>query len=122
MPWILALLLMPEPDRTAFQFAQGVVQQVLTLATGITTLTLTFFDKFAAPASASAKVVLISSWSVLALSILFGIGALMTMTGNLEKDPDPKIYSENTKLMAGVQIILFAIGVVLTVIAGGLAI
>jgi hypothetical protein len=111
---------MSEPDRTASQFAQGVIQQVLTLATGITALTLTFSDRFAEPAALGAKVVLVSSWSVLALSVLFGIGALMTLTGNLEKDTHPKIYSENTKLMAGTQIILFAIGVVLTVVAGGL--
>ncbi|HEX2903740.1 MAG TPA: hypothetical protein VHO01_09820 [Jatrophihabitans sp.] len=113
---------MTAPDRTAFTFAQGVVQQVLTLATGITTLTLTFFDQFAPHPSSWAKGVLITSWAVLALSILAGVGALMTMAGNLESEASPRIYSANTRKMAGAQIVLFAVGVVLTVVAGALAI
>ena len=113
---------MTDPERKAFDFAQGVVQQILTLATGITALTLTFFNQFAKNPTFWAKLVLISSWAVLAFSIMAGIGALMTMTGNLEKAADPKIYSDNTKAMAGIQIIAFAVGVVLTVVAGGLAI
>lgn len=113
---------MTEPAPTAFTFAQSVVQQILTLATGIITLTLTFFDHFVKHPSAAAKVVLILSWSVLALSILAGIGALMTMTGNLEQQQQPKVYSANTRKMAGAQIILFAVGVALTVAAGALTI
>jgi hypothetical protein len=113
---------MTEPGPTAFTFAQSVVQQVLTLATGITALTLTFFHQFADHPSSAAKVTLILSWSVLALSILAGIGALMTMTGNLEQEQQPKVYSANTRRMAGTQIILFAVGVALTVVAGALAI
>jgi hypothetical protein len=109
-------------DRKAFDFAQGVVQQILTLATGTTALTLTFFNQFAKNPSTAAKAVLIASWSVLALSILFGIAALMTMAGNLQQSDDPNIYNDNTKMMAGAQIVLFAVGFILTVIAGGLAV
>jgi|tagenome__1003787_1003787.scaffolds.fasta_scaffold20704107_2 hypothetical protein len=113
---------MSDPDRKAFDFAQSITQQILTLSTGITTITLTFFDKFAKHPSGLAKAVLVSSWSVLALSILSGILALMAMAGILEKSNDPKIYSDNLKLIAGTQIVAFFAGVVLTVVAGGLAV
>jgi len=52
---------MSAPDRAAFTLAQGVVQQILTLATGITTLTLTFFNQFAKHASGAAKTFLVLS-------------------------------------------------------------
>src|SRR4051794_34301224 len=109
---------MADTDHKAFDFAQGVVQQILTLATGITALTLTFFDQFARNPSDWAKAVLIGSWAVLALSILAGIAALATMTGTLQKSPTPNVYEKNIARMAATQIILFAVGVVLTVVAG----
>lgn len=113
---------MADTEHKAFDFAQGVVQQILTLATGITALTLTFFDQFAKHPTDWAKGILIGSWGVLSLSILAGIAALMTMTGTLQKSAKPNVYEKNIATMAAIQIVLFAVGVVLTVVAGGLAI
>ncbi len=113
---------MTDAGNKAFDFAQSVAQQILTLATGTTALTLTFFAQFAKHPTTAAKTILIASWAVMAISILAGIGTLMTLTGNLEKSADPKIYSPNVQSMAKTQIIAFMLGILLTVIAGALAI
>ena len=111
---------MTDPDKKAFDFAQSVTQQILTLATGTTALTLTFFDQFAENPTTLAKIILIGSWAIMAISILAGVGTLMSLTGTLASSSDPTIYSDNVKKMAMTQIITFVIGIVLTVIAGGL--
>jgi hypothetical protein len=121
----LAVLLMaaqPQPDPKSFDFAQSVAQQILTLATGITTLTLTFFDQFAKHPSVSAKDVLVSSWITLAGSVLFGVLTLMALTGVLARQSPDGVYTTGVRIMAGAQIVLFVIGLVLTVIAGAIVV
>lgn len=106
------------PDPKSFDFAQSVTQQILTLSTGVTALTLTFFSQFAKHPSAGAKDVLISSWCVFAGSIFFGLLTLMSLTGVLAKPTGDGVYSGGTRLMSGLQILCFLGGLVLTLIAG----
>jgi hypothetical protein len=115
-------------SQKALDYAQEAVKQLLTLATGIILLTLTFFKNFAASDSAAARDVIESAWIVLALSIVCGLIGLLSMTSHLwpRKEADrtnnpPDIWKGELRWMGVAQVVLFGVGLVLTLIAGGLA-
>jgi hypothetical protein len=106
----------------AFDFAQEVTKQVLTLSTGVLALTVTFLKDIATAAPHSARLCLEFGWLCFLLSVLFGVAALMSLSGNLATSAAPSIYSSNIKWPARLQLLLFLVGLLLTLIFGWIAI
>jgi len=111
---------MDEHVSKAFDTAQDASKQLLTVATGIVIITITFFEDFGQHAPFSAKVLLAISWISYSISILCGIFTLQTLAGNLQKNV-LSIYQFNTRFFSITQIAAFLIALTLTVVAGGLA-
>src|SRR5882724_9731878 len=68
-----------------FAFAKESSVQLLTVASAILALTITFFEKFALKPSIIDKFVLSFAWGFLFLSVFFGIATLLAITGSLEE-------------------------------------
>jgi hypothetical protein len=109
---------MSDPRVKAFDFASDLCKQLITLATGILAVTITFSKDLVGPASSTAKDVLSIAWGVYLLSIVAGIGTLMSLTGTLGKSAQPSIYSGKATAFAKCQITLFLVGVGLTILFG----
>ena len=106
----------------AFDFAQDVTKQVLTLATGIIALTITFFKNFANHAPHTAEILMGWSWVAYLASVVFGLFTLMALTGTLQPvrpgNIKLSIQGVNIRLPALVQLACFFIALVLSVWAG----
>ena len=110
----------------AFDLVTEITKQVLTLATGIVAISITFFKDFASHSNATARALIESSWVIYALSVLFGLMTLMACAGHQQSAADQSasttINAGNIRLLGGVQLVLFFAAVVLTVIAGANAV
>jgi uncharacterized membrane protein len=110
----------------AFDTVTEITKQVLVLATGIIALSITFVKDFATHASSGAKDVLAWSWGVYVVSIICGFLTLMASAGVQqeagEKSTEPTINSGNLRLMGALQLGSFSIAIILTVIAGIMAV
>jgi hypothetical protein len=107
----------------AFDYAQDVTKQVLTLATGIIALTITFFKDFANHASYATEVVMGCSWIFYLISVILGLWTLLALTGTLQplRPPSgapPSIQGTNIRLPASLQLLAFLIALILSVCAG----
>lgn len=106
----------------AFDFAQDVTKQVLTLATAIIALTITFFKDFAGHATYSAEVVMGSSWIAYLVSVILGLWTLMALTGTLQPlrsaTIELSIQGMNVRLPALLQLLSFLVALILSVCAG----
>jgi hypothetical protein len=113
------------PTGKAFDFAQDATKQLLALATGIIAVSITFFKDFATHAPGYARTLFAWSWVVYLVSVVAGVWTLGALTGTLQplrpKGPGgegPSINSGNVRLPAVIQLVCFAAGIVLTVVAG----
>jgi hypothetical protein len=107
----------------AFDFAQDVTKQVLTLATGIIALTVTFFKDFANHATYTAEVVMGCSWIAYLISVILGVWTLMALTGTLQPLRSSNaarlsIQGKNVRLPASLQLFFFLIALIMSVSAG----
>jgi hypothetical protein len=106
----------------AFDFAQDVTKQVLTLATAIIALTITFFKDFANHASYAAEVIMGCSWIAYLISVILGLLTLMALTGTLQplrsESAGFSIQGRNVRLPAVLQLLFFLIALILSVCAG----
>jgi hypothetical protein len=112
---------MTDKVKKAFDFAQDTTKQLLTLATGIVTVTIAFSNVFTAtPITSSAKRCLMFSWLAFLMSVCFCILTLMALTGSLQNaEEQPKgIYEKNITIPSVLQIITFLLGLILTIIFG----
>ncbi|MEP9385197.1 hypothetical protein [Nocardioides sp. KR10-350] len=125
-------------ERT-FDLVSEITKQVITLSTGVMALTLTFWKDFAGHTSGVARVVLAVSWLLYILSILFGFLTLMASAGvqdrkgkalavaeasrsdNEKAAGAASIYSDNLRVFGAIQLAFFLVAIVLTVIAGAIA-
>ena len=101
----------PRPD--PFGFASDVSKQLLTLASGVIALTVTFAGNLP-----SSRGWLIFAWVLLGLSIFGGCWMLLAMTGSLAAGGTPSINSWNIRLPALLQVMTFGIGLASTVVFG----
>jgi len=106
-------------DAKTLDFAQELVKQLLTLATGIVTVTLTFFDQVLGEAARTGwpTALLKISWCVLGVSICAGLAALMALTGGLAARTPLDINSPQQRRFAIVQASSFALGIGLAIAA-----
>ena len=107
---------MTDEIKKAFDFAADLTKQLITLATGIIGLTITFTKDFVRNAPASAHVFAYWAWYLFLLSIALGILTLSTLTGNLARKTNPTPYASNSTFFSILQFLTFGAGLVLTVI------
>ena len=81
----------------AFDFAQETTKQLLTLATGILALTLTFLKDIVSGAPTGTRHWLEWGWGVYIISIVFGLLTLMSLSGNLERPTMTKTRDSSGK-------------------------
>ena len=104
-----------ESQKKAFDFAQELTKQVITLASGIITITITFMTDFVGQTfPAGAKTLLAVSWIFYILAVVFGVITLMGLTGSLA-DGEDSIKGTNMRRPAAIQHTSFILGLILTV-------
>jgi hypothetical protein len=107
----------------AFDFAQEATKQLITLATGVIALTVTFLTDVAANASSGSARVLQAAWILYFISIVAGVFTLLSLAGNLERPGDnaiPSIYRRNIVVFSLAQVLCFCAAILLTLIFGWL--
>ncbi len=105
----------------AFDFAQEVTKQLITLATGVIALTITFLTEVIATDSSDSEQFLQAAWVLYLVSILLGILTLLSLTGNLERPGQgdgPSIYRANVVVFSIGQVLTFIAAVALTLVFG----
>jgi hypothetical protein len=128
---------MDEQRRKAFDFAQETTKQLLTLATGIFALTITFMKDIVKDDKGAKDVIewLQIGWVLYITSVLFGVVALMALTGHLERaggkmttptdkvsaDKVPSIYAGNTRWASAAQVLTFMAALFCTFMFGAKA-
>lgn len=103
----------------AFDFAQETTKQLISLSTGTVALTITFGQDFFSQVPPSAKVWAVASWVGFLLAVVFGVWALMAMTGSLDgkgREREPSVYDRNIMIPVTLQVFSFLAAVVLVVI------
>lgn len=113
----------PRPWRErGFDLVTEITKQVITLATGIIAISITFSSDFATHSGNTSKDLFVWSWSVFVVSILAGLMTLMASAGQQQKAADagndPTINSGNIRLLGMIQLLSFLVAIILTVIAG----
>ncbi len=103
-------------EAKAYDFASDLIKQLISLGTGVLTLTLAFYDAFL-QTSSTPTTWMVASWIVFVLSIVAGILALMALTGGLAGSAEPNIRSRGQQVFAQAQFILFVLALVLMVVA-----
>lgn len=108
--------------KKAFDFASDTTKQLITLSTALIALSITFKGNFNVVGN---ETLLLLCWISLFVSVLFGIGSLMALTGTLEKsagdgkDKVPlSIYGKNVKRPVFLQILFFLLGLLFLAIYG----
>lgn len=104
----------------AFDFAAQTSIQLLTLSTGLVALLLTYASGPGQSRAPRARRLLIGSWMLFLLSILFGVGALMAMTGSLAQGRID-VYAPSIRTYASLQILCFMVGLGLAIAYGVVA-
>lgn len=112
---------MDDQIKTAFEFARDTTKQLITLATGIIALEITFARDFAKAVDAGTRCYALISWLFLLFSVIFGIWTLMALTGTLgakDKSVPVSIQGMNVRLPSILQIFTFLLGLGFTVFFG----
>jgi Na+/melibiose symporter-like transporter len=113
--------------KKAFDFASDTTKQLITLSTALIAVSITFKGNFGEGGN---ETLLLLCWVSFFLSVIFGIGTLMALTGTLEKSTEEKtdendkkvelsIYGTNVKRPTILQIIFFLLGLVFLGVFGG---
>jgi hypothetical protein len=114
--------MMEDKIKMAFSFAQDVTKQLISLATAVIGLTVTFVNTFSKPSGTLDKWLIGLSWVFLLFSIFFGTWVLLALTGTLEPSQDNgttiSIRGTNVTKPSLAQIALFILGLVLTIAYG----
>ncbi|MFL0797319.1 MAG: hypothetical protein K6L73_07490 [Cellvibrionaceae bacterium] len=106
-------------SQLAFEYARDATKQLMALATGIIALTVTFSKDFIGTVPDETKWHITWIWILLLTSVFFGQICLMTLTGILGSNKDPKpplnIYNSTVKITSILQFTTFFLGLSLTV-------
>ena len=112
---------MDERIKKAFDFAADLAKQLISLATGVIALKITFSKDFIQKTPAAARIWALWGWCFLLASVLFGICTLMALTGNLGKGEDNggtsllDVYRLNVRIPATLQIATFLLALAATI-------
>lgn len=111
---------MSDNTEVAFTSASDVAKQLITLATGVLALTITFAKDITNNTEVH-KPLLILAWVGYLASVLGGVWTLMALTGSLGKG-EQSIYGWNVRIPAISQILLFVGATVLIIVYAALSI
>lgn len=100
----------------AYDFAADLVKQLISLATGVLTVTLAFYDSFL-KTSGGPTGWMVAAWIVFLLSIGAGIVSLMAQTGALATSQTASVTSTAEQRPAQAQVFLFVLALVFMVVA-----
>jgi hypothetical protein len=107
----------PDTRKQAFDFAADATKQLITVATGVVTATAVFSKDL----DSAARYWALASWIVLTISVLFGLAALLNMTGNLHnaivKSVAPTL-SEGIQFFSKLQLGSFFLGIIMVIVFG----
>lgn len=112
---------MNDQTKAAFASAAESSKQLLTLSTAILTLEVTFSKNILETPSLAAKILLGGSWVCLLASVACGVWTLLALTGSLGAQTPPThstINNTNIRVPAFGQVVLFVLGLLLTVFFG----
>jgi hypothetical protein len=103
---------MEEHIRLAFTLAKELTTQLITLATGIITVTATFARDYGKPGDKASHRSLLLAWVLYLLSILLGILTWMALVGVLTSLDGTgaktfRQFPDNARMLAGLQIVFF---------------
>ncbi|MGA9587509.1 MAG: hypothetical protein WBQ95_19420 [Terracidiphilus sp.] len=100
----------------SFDFAADATKQLITVATGVVTATVIFSKDF----NSYGRNWALAAWIGFSVSVLFGLSALFSMSGQLAKSKTPDIYAKKSGIrkLSGGQIVTFLIGMGLMVVFG----
>jgi hypothetical protein len=110
-----------EQAKAAFASAADWSKQILTLSTGIVTLTVAFADKIFGDLSTGEKAMLWTAWVLYLLSIVGGVWLLGALTGSLSSTTPPNasgVYASNTLPPALLQLGAFLLATIAIVAFG----
>jgi hypothetical protein len=112
-----------DPQEKSFEFAQSLCTQLISLATGLIALTITFWKDVLGSQPARAPWLAYFSWYALLVSIFCGIWMLMALTGVLapKRAPvgyQPDIRASSVVIPSALQILSFVAGLALLVLFG----
>lgn len=109
----------------SFEYASDSSKLLITLSTGVIAFMIAFLDKDASmkPETSCEKVILIISWIVFLSSAIVGVWTQLAFTDILEPGTkpnpfNPTIRDKKIKTPFRSQIILFALGILMTVVYG----
>lgn len=111
---------MDESTKLGFTIAKDFHALLITLSTGVLTITLTFLKDISKGVPGFWKLFLGVGWLLLVVSIVFGLLSLMALTGTLvpaEGRPAP-VFTDQIRLLAKVQVLTFLGGFAAVVIYG----
>lgn len=109
-----------ERCKQAFESVRDTAKQLITLATGIIALTVTFSNDFL-KATTTGRWMVHGAWYLLLLSAAAGVWVLMAVTGALGSKRQlshTDTFKSNITLPAILQILTFGLGLLLAVIFG----
>jgi hypothetical protein len=113
---------MDDQTKAAFASAADSSKQLITLATAMLTLEVTFSKNILETPGPLAQFLIAISWVCLLLSVLAGVLTLLALTGSLGSTTAPPtaggINSSNITRPAMFQVVLFLAGLLLTVVFG----
>jgi len=102
---------MDDQTKAAFASASDTAKQLITLASAILALEVTFAKSILdAKLDLDARHLLAASWILFLVSVIAGVWTLLALTGSLgnQQSLTPKtIYGANVRIPATVQILLF---------------
>ena len=116
---------MDEQTKTAFASAADTSKQLITLATGVIALEMTFIKDVIATPGLLARSALALSWIMFLLSVVAGVWMLLAITGSLggSQTLTPQtISNDNIRIPAMIQITLFVFALVFSVAFGVLGV
>jgi hypothetical protein len=109
--------------KQAFDFAADSTKQLITVATGVVTVTVLFSKDLDSPA----RWLALAAWALLIISIGLGLLGLLTLSGNLHnaaigKYRNPSLNAWDVNFFSLWQCILFFIGMIFVLIFGVFAV
>ncbi|NJB84441.1 hypothetical protein GGR26_000186 [Lewinella marina] len=119
---------MGDRQMKAFDFAADSTKLLITLATGMIALTITFSSDFVGDISGVPLWPILTAWVFYLLSVVFGVATMLSMTGELSAEapapeagqptPDPTVYAPSVTSKSLIQIALFLLALLFTCIHG----
>jgi len=112
---------MDEQTKAAFASASDSCKQLIALATGLIGLEITFAKDVIKGVDGMSRCIIGYSWFFLLISVIAGVWTLLALTGSLGSNhhvTQKSIFGTNVRFPAVSQIILFLIGLILTVVFG----